>query len=258
MKWRSLFITIYMVFLVPFAFADEIVLAADEWCPYNCAIGDKNPGFMLEIAKHAFEPHGHTVKYVIAPWARAILGTRKGDYTGIIAAGKEETPDFIFPGVSTGGAAHTFYVNQGIQWKYEGFESLKKIKLGVILDYSYGNLYNDYILPNKDQATQAIQIVSGANALSSNIGKLLNKRIDVLIEEKSVFLHHLMVHKIPNNFQEAGVAYQEDLYIAFSPKNEQSKKYAALLESGINDLRKTKQLEVILSKYGLKDWKKTE
>ena len=31
--------------------ADEVVLLADAWCPYNCEPGSDTPGFMIEIAR---------------------------------------------------------------------------------------------------------------------------------------------------------------------------------------------------------------
>ena len=40
---------------------DEIILVADEWCPYNCTPGENKQGYIVEIAKHALESEGHKV-----------------------------------------------------------------------------------------------------------------------------------------------------------------------------------------------------
>ena len=57
----------------------------------------------------------------------------------------------------------------------------------------------------------------------------------------------------------AGYDYRQWLldyiYIAFSPKRADSQRYARMLSEGVVQLRRTGRLAVILSKYGLKDWK---
>lgn len=245
---------LFIIFILtaPSLAADEIVLVADEWCPFNCAPEDDNPGFMVEIAQYAFAKEGHTVTYRTLPWARAIVSVREGMYQGIIGSGKDETPDFIFPDIESGKATHTFYIKKGRSWKYEGLDSLKTIDLGVIIHYSYGNLYEDYIVPNK--GSKSIQVIGGENALGRNIKKLLNSRIDALIEDKTVFQYHLLKTNTPDNFSDAGVACKEKVYIAFSPKFKNSKVYARILSNAMQELRTTGKLLDILKKYGVKDW----
>jgi polar amino acid transport system substrate-binding protein len=236
------------------ASADDIILVADPWCPYNCNWNDENPGFMVEIAKYVFEQEGHTVKYFNVPWARAIYGTREGQYDGIIGAGRTETPDFVFPEIELGLARHTFYVKKGTTWRYDGLDSLKTITLGVIKNYSYGDLFNLYIEPNHNNPKR-VQVISGEKGLALNIRKLEENKIDAIIEARAVFQHHLHETKIPNHFSEAGIAYTEKVYIAFSPKLEKAQDYAKMLTSGMNAMRKTNRLTEILKKYGLADWK---
>lgn len=242
-----------MVFTVHSLVANEIVLVADEWCPYNCAPEDKNPGFMVEIAKFVFAKEGHSVIYHTAPWARAIHLVREGKHQGIIGTGRTETPDFIFPDIELGRATHTFYTSKGHPWKYNGLDSLKEINLGVIEDYSYGNLDNDYIKPNK--GSEKIQVINGENGLMRNIKKLSYGRIDALVDDKTVFQHQLYITNTPNDFSEAGLADFEDVFIAFSPKLKESKSYAKILSRGMKQLRKTGKLEEILDKYGVEDWR---
>jgi polar amino acid transport system substrate-binding protein len=237
-----------------FVMADEILLVADEWCPFNCRQDSEKKGFMVEIAEYSFAKKGHTVKYVTVPWKRAIFGTRNGQYDGIIGAGKYETPDFIFPGIEIGLSRHTFYVKKGATWKYSDIKSLENITLGVINNYSYGNLFNEYIEPNKNNP-EKVQIVSGENALALNIKKLQIGRIDAVIEDQAVFKHYLHRTKTQNEFLEAGLAYIEAVYISFSPQLKKANEYADILTGGMKELRKSGKLAKILKKYGLDDWR---
>ena len=237
----------------PVAYADVITLVADEWCPYNCTPDTDHPGFMIEIAQYAFEQAGHTIAYTTIPWARAIQKTRSGQYDGIVGTGLDETPDFIFPEHELGLAAHTFFVKQGASWKYTGLDSLEQISLGVTRGYSYGNLFEVYIQPNQGDP-ERIQIVSGETGLMQNIRKLLLERVDAIIEDRSVFQYYLHQTKNTNRFSEAGVAYLEKVYIAFSPKNPSAKQYARILSNAMMALRASGKLTEILERYGLHDW----
>lgn len=234
-------------------YADDITLVADEWCPYNCSPNTDSPGFMVEIAQYTFERAGYTIKYAIIPWTRAIHGTRTGMYDGIVGVGREEAPDFIFPDLELGLAAHAFFVKNGTSWKYTGLESLEQISLGVIKDYSYGDLYEIYIKPNEGN-DKKIQTVTGATGLMQNTKKLMMGRIDALVEDPSVFQYFLKQTKVPNHFVEVGVAYKEKVYIAFSPKHADGKKYAKILSDSMQELRSTGKLNEILKKYELYDW----
>jgi polar amino acid transport system substrate-binding protein len=253
MKFIFSFI-LFQLSITSVVFAEEIVLAADEWCPYNCNPDDNNPGFMLEIAKLAFEKRGHTVKYINVSWKRAIHGTREGQYDGIIGTGRDETPDFIFPDIELGLASHTFYVKNESHWKYEGLSSLENITLGVVKDYSHGTLFNDYIKPNENNPRR-IQVINQNGGLKLNILKLLNNRIDAIIEDRTAFQYYLYNSNTPHNFSEAGIYGNEKVYIAFSPKLEKAKEYSVLVSNTVNELRTSGKLDEILMKYGVTDWK---
>lgn len=236
---------------------EEVTLVADEWCPYNCQPYSRNRGFMIDIAEHIFNKHGVKVNYLILPWARAILEVRKGNYSAIVGAGRQEVPDFIFPDSAFGKAEHTFYVSEAsaLNWKFEGLNSLKKVKLGAIRGYSYGSLNRNYIARNRKNR-KLVEIVSGETGLQQNIDKLLMGRIDVLIEDHSVFSYYLREHHIQNTFQIRGVADTEEVYIAFSPRITNAWKYSELISKGIKEMRTSGELDEIMQKYGLSDWER--
>jgi polar amino acid transport system substrate-binding protein len=129
---KKMFTYIYLLLLIGFAnTAEEITLAADVWCPYNCQPGTEKPGYMIEIAQRVLGSAGYTVSYVAVPWARTIHGARNGHYDGIIAAGREETPDFVFPEASFGIARHTFFAQPNSSWQYAGITDLNQITSGI-------------------------------------------------------------------------------------------------------------------------------
>jgi len=259
MKYFCTIMMAIITFLCPMyhGFADSITLVADEWCPYNCKLENNKMGYMLDLAKAILAESGHTVQYRAINWSRSIIKSREGKYHGIIGASKAEAPDFIFPDEAFGLAKNRFWVKKGDPWRYTGIDSLKNRWLGVIKDYDYGKKLNDYISKNKN--TFAVQIRTGDDALDILINKLEHGRINVLNEDKNVFMFKLKEMGKEDLFDDAGddmtPIENNYVYIAFSPYFKTSKTYASILSDGIKRYRKNGKLAKILSQYGLLDWK---
>ncbi len=227
--------------------AKEIVLAADNWCPFNCDANSKNPGILVEMAQMAFANSGYKIKYIEMPWKRAILQTRRGLIDGIIGTGPDETPDFIFPDKPLIVAEHTFFTRTGENWKYTGLDSLSTRKLGVIDGYSYGDLHLAYIKPARKDKTKLL-IVSGENPLERLYGLLDLGRVDTIIEESLVFKNQTKEIPGSQNIQSAGVYAREDIYIALSPALKHSESLSEILSQYIKTLDK-ENMQKLISKY---------
>ncbi len=81
-------------------------------------------------------------------------------------------------------------------------------------------------------------------------------RVDVLVEADPVFWYTAKMIDESETFTVAGRASESmKSYIAFSPALDTSKEYARQLSEGIQMLRENGELEAILEKYGLTDWK---
>lgn len=243
------------------AHAETIVLAADEWCPYNCDPASDKPGFMVEIAREALGRHGITVEYVTVPWARAIEDTRQNKYAGIIGAYYGDAEDFIYPEVPQGRSDMTFYVKKDSAWNFTKDADLDAISLGVIADYSYSVALDAYIEQYKTDSKR-VQSVSGDDALQANMQKVLHGRIGALIEDKQVMDYTLSAPEMATiraGIREAGLLPSPDdgngiIFIAFSPNNPHAKKYAQILSDETKAMRKSGKLKELLDHYGVQDF----
>ncbi len=237
------------------AIANEIKLISDLWCPYACDPKSEKPGFMIEIAQTIFKDHGHTVKYEVKNWARAIKETRSGKYDGIVGASRADVPGFVIPQIPVGFLENYFWTLAGNKWNYSGVESLKSVKLGFINDYSYGEEIDKVI----EKKHPALIKISGNDVLKRMIQMTETKRLSGFIENPMVLEYNLMeLKKNKADFKVASPNLADDpnLFIAFSPNKNSSKKYSKILDEGIVSLRKNGKLKVILQKYGLNDWSK--
>lgn len=230
--------------------ADEITIAADPWCPINCEPKSPAPGFMIDIAKTIFHKHGHTIKYINLPWTRAIGLARNGEINGVVGASKGDAPDFIYPEHEQATLSDSFYVLKNSPWKFKGIASLKEINLGCINGYDYGESLNNYI---HQAATDRVFCISGDEDLLERLVTLLElNRIDVIIETDLIFAHKLASLNKANLFRKAGqVSTAIKTYIAFSPTHPKSKAYSEILSNGMEDIKRSGELNTIMMKYGI-------
>lgn len=236
--------------------ANRIIIAADNWCPFNCTPDSQKPGYMVEVAKEIFEQKGYTLEYQILPWARALSHARKGIIHGVIGPYIEDAPDFVFPEQELAMIGFSIFVEKNTDWVYDGIQSLSLISLGVINDYAYNDKIDNYILENMGEFNK-IQISSGEVPLKRNIKKVLAGRMDALLESPPVFLYTAAEMGVKDQLKSAGqVVAPKKAYIGFSPRIPNAKKYAAWLSQGIEEMRKSGRLDEILGRYNLKDWRR--
>lgn len=241
-----------LLFSVMLSFADQITIVGDAWPPYNTETPDKDPGYAVEIAKEAFSKKGHTVKYEIVPWTRALDGTVSGKYTGAIGAFDGDVKGGVLPEESIGINQNTFFTKKGEAWKFTGIPSLEGKQLGLIKDYTYDKgAFDAWAAKSK-----TVQWASGEGPLLMNLKKMGSGRIDILLEDPNVVHYVAKQNGMDGQIQEVGaLSANNPIFIAFSPSNPKSKEYAKILSDGIKEMRKSGQLKTILAKYNVKDWK---
>ena len=233
--------------------ADTITIAADPWMPYT-GDGKNQNGFILDIAKEIFRESGHTVRYIVLPWERAILSTREGKCDALASCFKTEAPDFIFPSNEQGVSTSEIFVRKAAPWTYSGINSLKSMRIGIISGYSYGPRVDSYIRANKKNRN-LVWVLVGEDALIKGLRMLNLGRIDALIEDTRVVQYTSRQLNLSGEFTAAGkVMAPEKLWIGFSPANAKSKTFAGILSEGMVKIRQSGRLDQILNKYGLSDW----
>lgn len=211
---------------------------------------------MVDIAKAVFVRKGHEVEYRLIPWTRTLQMVRAGKVHGAIGPYVDDCPDFVFPKNELAMIGFSAFVKQGSTWRYNGISSLIDIRLGVAADYSYNKALDRYIENNKGDQTRLL-VNHGDLPVEGNIKMLLFGRLDAVVATEPVFLHIAKKLNASDQLKLAGIITPpKKAYIAFSPVLPSSKKYAKTLSDGVMELRQSGELQAILSKYGLTDWKK--
>ncbi len=236
-----------------FAPADEIVLAADEWCPFDCMTKTSGrKGFMVEIAETLLTQAGHTVVFKIMKWETAVASCREGKINGVVGALKGDAPDFVFPSEPQGFIRQAFFTLSNSPWRYTDTASLADIKLGCAAAYSYCPAIDMWIAHNLKNKYRVL-LCKSTQPLEDLIPLLRNQTISAIVEEASVFQYTIDKMNLSALFRIAGYGCSpQPGYIAFSPKLPSSRRYAEILSKGMVVLRKTGKLSIILDTYGLK------
>ncbi|HAX92250.1 MAG TPA: hypothetical protein DCY07_08650 [Rhodospirillaceae bacterium] len=247
------FVASLMAF-APTAQADTISIRGDAWCPYNCDPKDSNPGYMIEIAKEVFEKAGHTVDYQTLTWSRALEKVKAGEFSAAVGAAKDDAPELVYGASPLGKQANTFAVRADDAFSYKDISSLDGKAMGVIAGYAYTDELNAYIEKNKADPKK-VQAAAGDDALTTNLNKLVAKRVDLVLDDGNVLANQITTQKLDGKVKVIQSPLPTiNLHIAFSPANPKSKEYVELLDKGVEEMRKSGKLATILSKYGVKDW----
>jgi polar amino acid transport system substrate-binding protein len=234
---------------------EPLSIRADVWFPINGLPNSDKPGYMIEMASIIMKKHGREVDYRTMPWERSLDQVRKGNFDCVVGAYKDDAPDFLFPELPWGRIETLFYTKHDSNWTYTGIDSLPSISIGTIGGYAYSEEFDAYVEQNK--STSKVQVINANNALEQNIKKLLAGRIDALVESDLVLEAKLQEMGLEDQLKPAGqLIGTTEMYIACSPDKKGMNDIVQQLNDGLIQLRDRGELKPILTKYGLKDWKK--
>ena len=231
--------------------AQTIVVRADSWMPFDGDPQSSSPGFMVEVLKEIYKSENITIDFQIMPWARALQECKEGRIDAVIGAYLDDVKGFVVPSKPFCDTYDSFFVLKGNKWRYTGVNSLKEITLGYVLDYTYNPDIDAYLAAA--QNNPKVQGVGGDDPVAVNLRKLTAKRLDAVIENEAVLKWKWAELKLPGEIESAGnAAVAKGLYIAFTPKKAESRKFAEMFDKGIAKLAASGRLAALKAKYKIK------
>lgn len=254
----------FFVLVLPFAaiakpttekMSKEVKIATFDFCPYQCPNLAGRPGIMTEAAKLIFTRAGYTVKMIQTPFARALKGTEEGTYDAILSLNSLNSKTILLSKEKAGFLDQRFYTHKDSTWKYEGPESLQKIKIATIAGYNYTLLSPELQKHISDnEKTGKVITLTGSEGPQRAFMMILSKRITTFNEAKSVFEFFTHETKTSQKFRIDASLGGCPLWSGFSPQGNRGAMLRDIFDNGIRDLRKSGELNEILAKYGVSDW----
>lgn len=235
--------------------ADIVTVAADEWCPYNCAPGAAKPGYMIEILRLALEPAGHKVEYTVVPWSRALAEAKGGRIDAAVGATASEYPTAVFPAESLGNSVTVLAMSpeRAASFRYTGPDSLQALKIGGAQNYSYDDGPIDAYLAKAVSAGRA-ELLSGTEIQSQNLRKLLAGRIDAVIDNENVLRLAIAEIQPKPSISIVPIGEASAVSIAFSELRPNAKALADRVDATVRELRASGKMAELLARYNLNDW----
>jgi len=230
-----------------------LVLAGDYWCPYNCNPQSKNQGFLVELARRAFYIYGIDIEYRMMSWGQAIEEVESGKIDGILGLSNPKGKKLISTELPLDYSSSIVFTRADTDWTYDGISSLRGKKIGIIMDYVVDESINQYIGSNYTINPGMFVVEDGANAVIESIANLMDKEIDVYIEDERVVKYYIQETGVAKSIRNAGKVAKEKLpiYIAFSTNIPNIKKYIEHFEEGIASLKATGEYDELRAKYNM-------
>ena len=230
-----------------------LVIAGDYWCPYNCSQGADKPGYLVELIRRALYIYRIDVEYRMMPWGDALDAVKAGEVDGIIGVSDVRGRKMVSTRLPLEYSVASAYTRADTQWEYDGLESLRGKKLGIIMDYVVDNEINHYVGIHYPTNSGMFVVEDGKNAVIESIANLIDGDSDVYIEDRRVVENYINENGLAPYIRNAGnvTKIKQPIYIAFSSEIPSIKKYIKSFEEGLASLKATGEYDDIRAKYNM-------
>ncbi len=233
-----------------------LLVLSDPWCPYNCQPDSDRPGYVVEMLREIFAPPTWQLKYQIVPWDRALQQVREGQAAIAPELTREQALrlGLLIGHEAVGEPADCLYVAAGNPLRFSQASDLDGLRqVAVVSGYEYEFAFGEWISRPENKAR--VVLTRGANPAEVNARNLARGRLDGVIESAAVM--HMLVKqlRLQDKIREAGCQQASPVYVGFSPRLPNAAQLVEHLDQGIAELRRSKRLARILSRYGQQDWK---
>ncbi len=173
LKSYIFFILFYFTAIILVSSDDNVIrITNGEWLPYHSEFLPYY-GAGSRIVSEAFAMEGITVQWGFFPWARSYNLAVSGEWDASIGWIKtEEREKEVLFSDPVYGSIWVFYHLKEKPFSWESIEDLKGKKIGAIIGYNYGSLF-------EEAEKQDLITIEWVTKEEQNLMKLLNGRIDL-------------------------------------------------------------------------------
>ncbi len=224
-----------------------LMLATENYIPYSFEENGEVRGIGVELVREGLRRLGYTAELSVLPWTRALQMTQDGDVDGIFCAFYSEDRAVYLKYMEEPLAyeAQMLYALPGNPVAFDGtMASLKPYRIGILQDYYYGEAF--------EAAVEAGELkVERVTDIPTNIHKLLEGRIDVMVDHRYSMGYYLKRLGVTDEIAELPVPFREPapLYLAFTKKRFIDRSLIEALDQAIRDMKKDGTYEEIVDSY---------
>lgn len=232
----------------PFKVGDGVVrLVTEVYVPYSFEERGQVVGVGTDVVKEVFRRLGMKTEIQVLPWTRALQMTYDGEADGIFCAfySEDRARYLDYPHEALAYESQLVFTKEGATIAFDGtLDSLAPYTIGVMQDYFYGDEFDRRRLAG----TLDVQSVTD---MQTNIRKLLDGRIDVLIDHRLSNQYYLKQMGLSGGVEEQTVLFREPagLYLAFSKKRQVDPDFINRINEEIKKMKDDGTYQEIVDRY---------
>lgn len=262
-KFKTVFFIVLFMMISIFSGALQceptVTLVANDWFPQHSS-NLEEPGYIVEIARAAFETEGVDVHVKILPWLRALSEVKSGESNGLLTptATEVKAHGLLKHKVPIAYQRWSFYARKDskkIPDKYKKMDDMRGLSFINVSGSSYGSEYDRI---TKKYNNSIIKVIHGGTA--ETVERLFHlakiRRGDVVVVSEDAAKYYLGTRpEISKLFQKIYHLKAEPLYIGFtSADKSRSAKYGKLLDRGLKKIKESGAYDRIMLRYHQSDY----
>lgn len=186
MKKVLLFVFVCLVSFFSISYAEEIIFVFEEYPPYEYLENGKFVGLDIDIVREVCKRIGSKPIFRVRPWKRCLLEMKNGESDAVLSLfNTPERNEFLYYPTE-----HLFFEQNVILARKErnltvsNLDDLKKLNVGIIAGYSYGEKFDHYKGITKESCKSPEEMLKKLDAGRMDVGignslvcKYLNKKL---------------------------------------------------------------------------------
>lgn len=197
----------------------QLNLATTNWCPYTCSFEQYQFGAIGHYIKEILAAEDIEVTIESFPWSRAIKLANNKAVSGLLTSTPQEAPNLLFTTVPISTYQVCFYTRKDSQWTYKPSLNIDDRILGIIQDYGYGKPIDSFVAEAENKNN--IIAISGSSGVQRLVNMLLNKRVDIIVEDSLVIATEFPQKK--NQIKQSGCLPETPFYLSLTDTPEHRK-----------------------------------
>ncbi len=224
---------------------DEITIGISTgYPPYYYKKNGEFEGLCVDLVNQVAENLGVKIQYQEYPWKRLLGSAEKGLVDAIMPLfrTKEREEFLLFDDLGIASETNSFFALKDRNIEFDGrYEDLHGYKIGVVTEYSYGKIFDNYTEFNKVVTLNEQHLIQ----------MFKHARFDVGIGNKSVILFYAKEENLIDEIIFFLPPVTDDLlYIGFSKKRDNDALYLKFSKA-LQEFKLTEEYTDLLKKYNI-------
>jgi polar amino acid transport system substrate-binding protein len=228
---KIMFVFIALVFLIArYCFAETVkIIAEDDWYPYSGLTGHGAEGIAVDIVRETFKAEGIDVEFEVMNYDRSMALVNDGQAIGCFDAPRTQEIEkmYYWHDEPMFTASSYFYSTSDYAGQISNIKDIGEKKLGLTQGYGYGDAIDmdDGLSKEYSKSDEII------------LKKLIAGRLDFIVLYDRVAGYLISKLNARGRIKPVGLSESADIYVAFSRKHPDGKKYCDIFSSGFRKIK---------------------